>query len=147
MLEIARAKTYTCPVHFLVDDAYSLTSINNSNNWKFDGGLANFWLSHVPRDRIVHFLHRFHSKLKNGSTVFVADNVYIPGVGGQLLKKKDDQENTYKLRRLKEGTEHLVLKNYFLKDELLQIFGQQLNADIEEIHYGSCYWFLSCYTY
>lgn len=106
MLEIARAKTYGCPVHLVLGDAYSLAPLGRG----FDGGMANFWLSHVPRARINAFLKGFHRRLARGSAVFMADNVYDPGLGGQLVRREDDQ-NTYRLRVLRNGTSHLVLKN------------------------------------
>ena len=76
----------------------------------------------------------------------MADNVYIPGVGGELVKK-DADGNTYKLRELKDGTKHLILKNYFSKDELVEIF-ESCKAKINpaDIFYGEFYWFLSYMT-
>jgi len=56
----------------------------------------------------------------------MADSLYVPELGGKLITKKGD-ENTYKLRISKDGSEHLVLKNYFSVDELIRIFGGYVN--------------------
>lgn len=46
VVEIARRKKYNCPVSFMIRDAYGL-----GFNGQFDGGLAMFWFSHVPKGR------------------------------------------------------------------------------------------------
>ena len=138
MLEIARMKPYDCPVSLKKGDAYSLPP-----GRRFTGGMANFWLSHVPRERLSEFLIGFQGHLRKGAMVFMADNVYIPGVGGELVMKEGDA-NSYKLRELKDGTKHLVLKNYFSKNELTRVLESgQVRAKVEEIFFGKSYWFVS----
>ena len=139
MLEIAKRKHYICPVSFSKEDAYELSFTDVS----FNGGLANFWLSHVPRSRIDFFLKEFYRVLRHGSRIFMADNVYVPNSGGNLLAEEDD-ENTYKLRKLKDGSEHLVLKNYFSVDELMRIFGKYTKGfNRENVFCGKYYWCMS----
>jgi len=136
MLEIARRKSYECPVAFQRADANELPF----QDGVFNGGAANFWFSHIPKKRLPSFLKELHRVLKDGSMVFMADNVYIQGIGGELVSKEGD-ENTYKLRKLKNGSEHLVLKNYFSVQELLGIFGGYAKGlGKESIYYGECYW-------
>src|SRR5207302_403836 len=94
-------------------DAYDLHDLPSD----FDGGLATFWLSHVPRARLRAFLDGFHARLVAGAVVYLADNVYVPGVGGELLPA-DRAGDTYKVRRLTDGGRHRVLKNYFSTEEL-----------------------------
>jgi hypothetical protein len=53
--------------------------------------------------------------------VFFADNVYVPGVGGQL-SGPDENGDTFKLRALADGSRHRVVKNYFSEDELRDLF-------------------------
>jgi len=43
--------------------------------------------------------------------------VYVPGLGGELLPA-DAAGDTFKLRRLADGSRHRVLKNYFEEAEL-----------------------------
>ena len=132
MLKIAERKHYKCPVAFRIEDSYNLSFEGAS----FNGGLANFWFSHIPRNKIDSFLNGFHRILQSGSKVFMADNIYIPEVGGELIVKKSN-ENTYKLRKLKDGSEYLVLKNYFSTDELVKIFRRHVKGfSKENVFYG-----------
>jgi ubiquinone/menaquinone biosynthesis C-methylase UbiE len=138
MLEIAQRKQYRCPISFRREDAYNLPFEDKS----FDGGLANFWLSHVPKSRIDSFLKGFHRVLQSGSKVFMADNVYILGIGGKLVTR-EGEEDTYKLRGLKDGSEHLVLKNYLSAEELIEIFSKyDRGFSRDNIIYGNYFWYL-----
>jgi len=113
MLAEAREKPPPANVELLARDAYDLHDLPAD----FDAGLAMFWLSHVPRARLRAFLDGFHACLGAGAVVFLADNVYVPGLGGELLPA-DEAGDTYKLRRLSDGGRHRVLKNYFSAEEL-----------------------------
>jgi 2-polyprenyl-3-methyl-5-hydroxy-6-metoxy-1,4-benzoquinol methylase len=141
VLEIARSKDYGCPVEYKIMDAY---------NMKFDkhftGVLATFMLSHVLKEDIPGWLAHVHSFLEPGARVFFADNTYIEGVGGKLQRKPDDP-NTYKLRTLNDGSQHLIVKNYFSTDELVKIFGEH-SSGLEEknVFMGNCFWWIN-YVY
>ncbi|WP_053957792.1 class I SAM-dependent methyltransferase [Sulfobacillus thermosulfidooxidans] len=137
MLNIAKSKGLDSDiVIFCQGDAYNLNSLRGN----FDGGVANFWFSHVPKCRIHEFLSHWHARLGQASTVFMADNVYMDGVGGQLISKASDN-NTYKMRTLEDGRRYEVLKNYYTQDELRTLFSPY--ADALHIHVGQCYWWLS----
>jgi len=123
-------------VEFRQGDAYALQFVPG----RFDAGLANFWFSHVPRARIDEFLHGFHKRIGVGSTVFMADNVYVSAVGGELVARPGC-ENTFKWRKLPDGSEHEVLKNYCGDDELRQIFAPR--AINLEVHSGDCFWWIT----
>jgi SAM-dependent methyltransferase len=138
VMELAKKKDYGCPVTFRKEDAYDLSFEDSS----FDGGLAFTWFSHIPRHRIDSFLRGFHRVLKQGSRVIVADNVYIPGLGGELISK-DDDENTYKLRTLKDGSRFVIVKNYFTLEELVDIFSLHAPGFSEDnVYYGTCFWYV-----
>ncbi len=138
VMEIAERKQYRCPVSFRREDAYNLQFEKSS----FDGGLANFWFSHIPRDRIDTFLRGFHKVLRIRSKIFIADNVYVEGIGGELIVREGD-ENTYKLRKLKDGSENLILKNYFSVKDLVKIFGNHVDGFSEEnVSYGNYFWYV-----
>jgi hypothetical protein len=108
----------------------------------FNGGTADFWFSHIPRERIESFLGDFHRLLESESMVVMADNVYVAGIGGEFVKKEGDV-NTYKLRKLEDGSRYLVLKNYFSVDELLSIFADHARGlDGKNVFYGKYYWCL-----
>ena len=139
VLGIAKGKQYECAVSFHRGDAYNLSFEDDS----FGGGLANSWLSHIPKEKIDSFLKGFHQVLQVGSRVFMADNVYVPGVGGELVAV-DGDDNTYKLRKLKDGSEHLVLKNYYSVEELLEIFGRYVaGLGRNDLFYGKRFWYVT----
>ncbi len=135
VIEIAKRKEYSIPVEFEVQDAYELKFAGQN----FDGGLAMFWLSHIPKAKMEAFINGFHRALKKGAKVFMADNVYVEGIGGELIRK-NGEEDTYKSRQLGSSQE-LVLKNYYSKDELDEIFGNHSTS--LKVHYGKCFWYVS----
>jgi hypothetical protein len=133
MLAEAREKAFPANVALQFADAYDLGAVDGD----FDGGLAMFWLSHVPRARLRAFLDGLHARLLPGSIVYFADNVDVPGVGGELLPP-DDSGDTYKLRRLADGGRYRVLKNYFSESELAELLAPG-SSDLA-IRMGSCFW-------
>jgi ubiquinone/menaquinone biosynthesis C-methylase UbiE len=136
MLRIAESKKYRCPVDFCRCDAFCLPFADDV----FDGGIASFWLSHVPKARLGDFLSEFHRVLEKGARIFMMDNVYAQGVGGELITRMGD-ENTYKIRKLMDGSEHLVLKNYFSVDELVELLGDYASElRMVDVSSGKCYW-------
>jgi len=137
MLQIAKSKTIQPnKVTFLEADAYALSNVPGS----FEGGLANFWFSHIPKTRINEFLLGFHKKIVKHGAVFMADNTYVPGIGGELVTQPGS-EDTFKVRKLANGSEHVILKNYYTKNQLRDIF-TTFTANLN-IHLGSCFWWIS----
>jgi SAM-dependent methyltransferase len=137
MLAIARSKALPAgKVEFRQGDAYALDSVPAT----FDAGLANFWFSHVPKSRMDEFLTAFHARLVPGAVVFMADNVYLPGIGGELVERPGVAD-TFKMRTLSDGSRHAVLKNYYVAAELKEIL-QRLATDLK-IHFGQCFWWVS----
>jgi SAM-dependent methyltransferase len=137
MLAIARAKGLPPEkVEFRAGDAYALEEVPG----EFEAGLANFWLSHVPKARIDAFLLGFHKRLGSGATVFMADNSYLPGVGGELVVRPGIAD-TFKLRTLADGSQYEVLKNYYDADQLQRLLAPW--ASELQVHAGPCYWWVS----
>jgi 2-polyprenyl-3-methyl-5-hydroxy-6-metoxy-1,4-benzoquinol methylase len=133
MLAEARAKPLPQNVSLQFGDAYDVAGIEG----EFDAALAMFWVSHVPRARLRAFLDGLHARLLPGGIVFLADNVYLPGIGGELLPA-DEAGDTYKMRRLPNGGRHRVLKNYFSEGELRDLLGRG-TSDLA-IRMGSHFW-------
>jgi len=138
VMDVAKSKKYNCSIKFQQEDAYDLSFMDMS----FNGGLANFWVSHVPKEKMQSFLTEFHRVLKSGATVFLADNVHIPGFGGELIHKKEDK-NTYEIRSLSDGFSTEVLKNYFTENELKKLFEPYARKNSINIFYGKCFWYVS----
>ncbi len=137
VLAVARSKEYKCPTKFQKGDAYQPPYTEPT----FDGALATFWLSHIPKDNLHSWIDTLHSVLKPGSRVFIAENTNIPGLGGPIVRKEGD-ENTYKLRTLKDGSQHTVMKNYYSIEELVETFGSHISSfGKENVFHGHCfYW-------
>lgn len=112
-MDIARAKRYPGNVEFCVADAYALPDSLGS----FDAALAVFWWSHIPRQHIAAFLTSLHARLEPGARVVLMDNRYVES-SSTPITEIDAQGNTYQLRRLGEGSQVRVLKNFPTEEEL-----------------------------
>ncbi len=140
VLEIARSKTYGCPTEFRQMDAYNMEFMP----YMFTGALATFWLSHVRREEMDVWIEHMYSVLAPGARVFIVDNTYIEGVGGRLVTK-DGDPNTYKLRTLNDGSQHLIVKNYFTAEELVELFSRHTDGvTLGNVFQGRCFWWI-CY--
>jgi ubiquinone/menaquinone biosynthesis C-methylase UbiE len=138
VLDIAATKTYHCPTEFKLMDAYKLEFPDKT----FTGAVASFWLSHIRKEDINGWLQQLHMILKQGAHVFIADNSLIEGIGGDLVRKTGDP-NTYKLRTLNDGSKHLIVKNYFTKEELVELFGPYARHIAgEDVFLGKCFWWV-----
>lgn len=134
-LRVARQKNIKGDVRFIQGDAYYLEEIQGN----FNAGCANFWFSHIPKARINEFLKQFHERIGKGSVVFLADNTYVEGVGGKLITKEND-DNTYKVRALSDGTTYEIIKNYYSESELRSIF-EPMSKGLK-INIGECFWWV-----
>jgi len=139
VLKIARSKTYGCPTEFRAMDGYSMEFPPDT----FTGALTSFWLSHVHREDMDGWIEHMHSVLAPGARVFIVDNTYIEGVGGRLVTKEGDP-NTYKLRTLNDGSQHLIVKNYFTAEELVELFSLHTDGvTLGNVFHGRCFWWIS----
>ncbi len=136
-LEIARAKKIQHPaLTFLQTDAYRLPQFPQ----KFSAGLAAFWWSHVPRTRLAGFLREYHALFAPGARLVFIDNRYVEG-SSTPISRTDADGNTYQTRRLADGSEHEVLKNFPAERELLAaVTAVAPDARVERLQY---YWILS----
>lgn len=136
VLGFARRKEYSRGnATFLVDDAYLLSKVSG----EFNGGFCGFWWSHVPKNRINHFLTTFHAKLKKGAIIVMIDNKFVEG-NSTPISKFDEEGNSYQLRKLSGGKQYEVLKNYPSEIELKDVIGKYTNQI--EISGFSYYWLL-----
>jgi demethylmenaquinone methyltransferase/2-methoxy-6-polyprenyl-1,4-benzoquinol methylase len=86
---------------------------------------------------LAAFLDGLHRRLEPGAVVLLADNVHLPGVGGELVTRPGGAD-TWKLRTLADGSQHAMLKSYFDTAELDRILGPR-SRDLD-IHVGACFW-------
>lgn len=119
VLEIARQKRIKeGKVEFRKADAYRLGQLPGP----YTAALAAFWWSHVPREKIAPFLQSLHHSLAVESLVVLIDNKYVPG-NSTPISSNDASGNTYQNRRLSDGTEYRVLKNFPSEAELKRSLG------------------------
>ena len=109
VLEIASAKLRCQPnVTIARDDAFVLRTAAGV----FSAGFAGFWWSHLRKgEQLSQFLDSLHARLEPGALVVFADNRYVEG-SSLPITREDADGNTYQNRRLNDGTEHEVLKNF-----------------------------------
>jgi SAM-dependent methyltransferase len=113
-MRLAMSKDYgDANVRFELADAYAL----DAKLGRFDGALAAFWWSHVPRSRISTFLQSLHGSLHGGARILLLDNRYVEG-SSTPIAERDADGNTWQLRRLADGSETRVLKNFPAQAEL-----------------------------
>src|SRR5438876_2348376 len=136
VLEIARHKSY--PKHnvtFQVADAYTLANLTGP----FSAGFAGFWWSHIPKQRLSRFLDCFDSRLCSGAVLVFLDNNYVEG-SSTPIARRDSDGNTYQKRKLEDGTEFEVLKNFPTETELRASLNA--SADVVEVTQFKYYWCL-----
>jgi demethylmenaquinone methyltransferase/2-methoxy-6-polyprenyl-1,4-benzoquinol methylase len=120
VLEIARGKNFpTGKVAFQTADAYRLDQVPGT----FDAALTGFWWSHVPSRRQREFLDVLEGRLSPAGRVVLMDNRYVEG-SSTPIAERDAEGDTYQLRRLDDGSEHRVLKNFPEPAELLELPGR-----------------------
>lgn len=117
MLKIASCRIPDKSVQFLIGDAYDPPS----SIPQFTGAIANFWISHIPKNRISQFLSALHNILPPNSMIMFVDGVHREELGGKLIRKKGSAD-TWKRRKLENNEEYDIVKNYYTKKELLGLF-------------------------
>jgi demethylmenaquinone methyltransferase/2-methoxy-6-polyprenyl-1,4-benzoquinol methylase len=136
VLEIARAKSYGCKVRFERAAAFDLAPPPKV----FSAGLAAFWWSHLRKSEIKKFLAGFHRQFSAGALLAFVDNRFVPG-SSTPISRADGEGNTYQLRRLENGTECEIRKNFPVENEVRNALADSA-AEIcwMELPY---YWFLT----
>jgi demethylmenaquinone methyltransferase/2-methoxy-6-polyprenyl-1,4-benzoquinol methylase len=136
-LEIARRKSYpNRNVRFQLADALSLPDLSGN----YTAGLAAFWWSHIPRQTIHVFLEGLHRKLSAGALVVFVDNSFVEG-SSTPVARRDETGNSFQKRRLEDGSEFEVMKNFPTGTELRTALGR-IADDIDFIQL-KYYWLLS----
>lgn len=140
VLEVAQTKKFPGnKVLIRKADAFTLDDISGL----FTAGFAAFWWSHMAKSQIPGFLRAFHSKLGRDRLVVFTDNNYVEGSSSPVLRE-DEEGNTYQKRRLKDGSEYEVLKNFPSANELRGYLKGR--AEAVEVRNLTYYWCLSYRT-
>lgn len=111
VLEAARSETPAgVAISYVQADAYRLPV---RPGW--DVGVAAFWWSHVPADRLTTFLQGFHETLGPGATVCFVDNRPREGFSPDGV---DADGNSFVRRELDDGTTCRLYKRFPSEDDL-----------------------------
>jgi demethylmenaquinone methyltransferase/2-methoxy-6-polyprenyl-1,4-benzoquinol methylase len=107
-LKVAAEKPWPAGrARFTVADAYALPD----DLGLFDAAFAGFWWSHVPvRDR-SRCLGSIDRRMAPGARIVFLDNLFVEG-SSTPISHQDPDGNSYQRRRLDDGSEHVVLKNF-----------------------------------
>ncbi len=137
VLQIARNRGISSDhVFFIQDDVYSLKKIKNN----FSAGFAGFWWSHILKSELKRFLALFHSKLQSDALLIFMDNRRVEGISTPI-SRIDIDGNTYQVRKLEDGREYEILKNFPTKKEILETLGNKIkNLKIKFLEY---FWIIS----
>jgi demethylmenaquinone methyltransferase/2-methoxy-6-polyprenyl-1,4-benzoquinol methylase len=111
-------------VSFRVADAYALPDELGA----FDAAFAGFWWSHVPVRERARFLGTLDRRLTAGARVVLLDNLFVAG-SSTPITSRDADGNTYQRRRLDDGSEHVVVKNFPSATDLrgdIEAFGRNM---------------------
>lgn len=136
VLEIAREKPIPPgKATFFKADAVTLDNVPPGCNAAF----AGFWWSHVKKSDLATFLANLAARLEPGSLVGILDNSWAHG-SSTPVSRTDAEGNTYQMRKLANGQQFEVLKNFPTPDELaaaLRPFARE--AHLEALNF---YWLL-----
>lgn len=137
VLAIARGKTYPPDrVTFSVADAYALPDLGR----RHDAVFAGFWWSHVPLARLDGFVRATVQAAAPKALAMFLDNRYVEG-SSTPIARRDAEGNSYQVRKLDDGSEHEVLKNFPAEGELMRRVSRHgWGAHVELFTY---YWLLS----
>lgn len=138
VLDIARKRLADDPaVQLQVSDAFALETAGDG----FDGAFAGFWWSHIRLTEIRRFLDGLHARLVPGARVVFIDNMFVPG-SNTPISRTDADGNTFQRRRLADGTEYEIVKNFPMEDPFRKIIGNAGDRiSFESFQYFWCGWY------
>ena len=135
-LEIARSKGLGPHVVFAQADVYALPDYG----YAFDVGMAHFFWSHVSIVDQQKFLAHFASRLQPSAKLLMIDNTFVAG-SSTAPSRTDAFGNTYQRRRLQDGSEYEIVKNFPTHAQLRSALGPYCGAmNILQLQY---YWAVS----
>ena len=131
VLAVARTKPHAGNVLFQRADAFALDQVSGD----FDAALAVFWWSHLTSAKLARFLSVLHRRIQPGGLVVFIDNIFVPG-SSTPISRRDDEGNTYQMRKLDDGTTTEVLKNFPTDAEIKTTLGNwSRNLLVERLTY------------
>ncbi|MCH7690761.1 MAG: class I SAM-dependent methyltransferase [candidate division Zixibacteria bacterium] len=134
MIKEAQNKKYNSPVTFINSDIHNLPF----KKAEFDLIIIGFWFSHEPKQNYSRFFEIIQKPLKADGQIWLIDN-NPPAEGAKSdFLHSDESGNNFKRRRLDDGEEFSILKNYFTGNELLDLFSKPFR--IKQLTHDIYYW-------
>ncbi len=136
VLDIAQNKSY--PQSNVVFQNQNLFLFNPVK--KFESLFGGFIWSHIKLQELDSFVDKINDLVLPGGTIVMIDNNYVEG-SSIPVTDKDEFGNTYQTRKLKDGSSHIVLKNFPTK----KFIQEKLEGKVTEISLTNFeyYWMLS----
>jgi len=133
MIEMARTKRFAIDVEFRCVDMFA-----EKFEPVYDVAALGFWFSHQPRQEYEQLFDILTRPLRAGGKVWMIDN--NPPAEGPANDSVgvDQYGNNFKVRRLGDGREFVILKNYFGQGELRQLLEPRFV--VEKLVFGYYYW-------
>lgn len=133
-LGAARARISDPHVQFRLADAHAIDATDGDHS----AVLAAFWWSHVPRADVPRFLDGLATTLGAGAPAIFLDHRYVDG-SSTPISRSDAGGNTYQIRRLADGAEFEILKNFPTREGLRHSLGPVADdIDVRELTYHWC---------
>ncbi len=118
-------------------DAFALDEVGGD----VDAAFVGFLWSHLSRADLGRHLASLAGRLPAGSPVVAIDNRYVEG-SSTPVSRRDAEGNTWQARPLADGTVHEVMKNFWSRDELLEMVAPVAapgSCRVEELeHFWMC---------
>jgi SAM-dependent methyltransferase len=107
---------------------------------KFESLFGGFIWSHIKLQELYKFIDRINNLVLPGGTVVLIDNNYVEG-SSTPITGRDEFKNTYQTRKLKDESEHIVLKNFPTKE----FMEKELEGKVREMSFTNLeyYWILN----
>lgn len=137
-LAIAAQREYgPAEVSLRVADAYQLDAVPG----EFDAVFCGFWWSHVLRADIPRFLAGIRDRVGPGGQLILLDNRYVEG-SNHPVTRAGPNGDTYQQRKLADGSEYEVLKNFPSQSQLAaDLDGVATGLDWTALDY---FWLATC---
>ena len=104
----------------------------------FDLVALGFWFSHHPRQDFDQLFDVLIRGVKRNGLIWIIDNNPPAEGSTNTSVRVDEHGNNYKRRKLDNGREFVILKNYFSRQELEAVFSKRFV--VRSLVYGLYYW-------
>ena len=137
MLVIARSRSYPKNnVSFRREDFYHLKPEK-----KFESFFAGFIWSHIPLQELDDFIALMNSYVQSNGTLVFMDNNFVDG-SSTPVSQADEFGNTYQTRKLPDGEEFSIIKNFPTEEFLIN----RLNDKAKSVNFIKLkYWWIINY--